>query len=283
MSDHPTDVVNTTEPEVPSVALEQEASSVPQAQADAAETNEAEQPDAVESESEAAESAADQEETADNEDRKQKRKSWRERVDRLTAQKHQLAAERDAARAELDRLRQRQQEFYGDNDDDLDFDQMQAREVRKALNEERQADAEAQAAAAEQRAASARYAMFMTRVEAASERIPGLEQSLAEFERLPVNESTADFLAESEVGPEMMHFLARNPRVASDINHLDPFRAGQVLARLEGQIRSAPQTRKVSKAPPPPKTVAANPAAGMKDPSSMSQSEYNAWRRKQVV
>ena len=90
---------------------------------------------------------------------------------------------------------------------------------------------------------------FLEKSEKAIERYPDF-QSVVSNPLLPINDSMAEFIAESEHGAEVAYFLGKNPIKASQIAHLSPVKASIELTRIEQELASKPQ-QKTTKAPPP--------------------------------
>jgi len=90
---------------------------------------------------------------------------------------------------------------------------------------------------------------------------------------------SADFVMESELGPQILYHLGTHEDIAESIAKLSPVRQAAELAKLEDQLTKA-AAKKASNAPPP-----ANHTRGgktfSKDPSKMSQREYESWRKEQ--
>ncbi len=91
-----------------------------------------------------------------------------------------------------------------------------------------------------------------------------------------------DLVMDSEKGPELAYFLAKNPKVVQNLNSLNPLQAAKQLGALEASL-SRPQAR-ATKAPPPIKP----PSGGASPPTTLEAlaksddaSAYAAMRRKQ--
>ena len=90
------------------------------------------------------------------------------------------------------------------------------------------------------------------------------------------------FLAESEVGPELLYHLAKNPAEVERIAALPPRRAIAEIGKLEDKLSTPkPKAPAVTKAPPPPQTVSTKSSPGQKPLTQVEDfAEYEARRRK---
>lgn len=197
-----------------------------------------------------------------------------ERIGELYGRMKSAERERDAALAEVQRLRQ--PVVDPNHWDQLTYDQQQAMQVRQAVREERAAEVEQAAYYREREAQSQRAMMLQQRIETFAEREPEILTVLQD-PTLPVSEIGARFVAESEKGAEVAFYLHKNRAEAARISRLDPVTQAFELGRIEARISAAPAARKVSQAPGPIPRVGGGANAGAKDPSSMSDDEYSAW------
>lgn len=97
---------------------------------------------------------------------------------------------------------------------------------------------------------------------------------------LPITQAMAEVLAESEVGADLAYYLGKNPKEAARIARLPAISAARELGKLEAKLPTLAAPA-VSKAPPPV-TPTKGAAGGEKDPSQMTDAEFNAWRQKQI-
>lgn len=223
------------------------------------------------------EAPADQEgQGSDADEIKAKKRSARQRIAELTAQKYALQAELDSARSEAARLRK---PLEVPRDRELTFEEQDAYRLREAVRAERADEMEAEARRKEAAALEAQREMFAKRVEEASDRIPDLRERVSD-PMLPISPYAVELIAESERGAELAYWLATNRSEAVRIYDLPPLKQAAELARIEARLQAAPQVRKVTQAPQPPPTVGGgNAQPGPKPPSEMSMAEYNAWYR----
>lgn len=102
---------------------------------------------------------------------------------------------------------------------------------------------------------------------------PFVEESLVDF-----SEDARRLIVTSEVGPNLVHYLASNRDVADRILDLPPLRQVAELGKLEGTIGQAP-VRKSSSAPTPPKPLNGSRSAGKGYSENMTDAEYKEFRK----
>ena len=71
------------------------------------------------------------------------------------------------------------------------------------------------------------------------------------FERAPISEAMAPTIMESEQGPELVVYLAKNPDVARKLFHLNPTQAARELGKIEARLDDLLQPKSVTEAKPP--------------------------------
>lgn len=107
-------------------------------------------------------------------------------------------------------------------------------------------------------------------------------------QNVPVTAIMREAVETSEVGPEVIYYLGKNPQVASGIVQASPMEQARRMALIEIELKGSKETPdKVSKAPPPAKTIkASNPgtrvAASDPDSDKLSDSEWLKRRQKEV-
>lgn len=218
------------------------------------------------------------EQSGEGEDQNKKpRQKASERIGELYGRMKSAERERDAALAELGRLRTPVVDPA--QWDQLSFDQQQQVQMRQVIREERAQEIEQAAMARDNEARAARQVMFQERFSSFVERVP--EASVAMTDpTLPVSEVAARFISESDKGPEVLFWLHQNRQDATRIARMDPVSQAFELGRVEARISAAPAARKISNAPAPVPKVGGGAGAGAKDPTAMTMSEYAEWYRK---
>ena len=207
----------------------------------------------------------------------EKRKSAQERINRITAEKH--AAMREAAA-----LRQRLEAMHNApraQVDPSDYEGQQREQFRSVMREETQQQTASQYQDAVAKAMDATRETFFAKVESVRDRIPDIDQSLQAFARLPLSNDVCELIAESDVAGELAHHLAKNPRIATELQGMTPAQQGRALARIESQL-SLP-TRRTSSAPPPPPSVTGATAATTRGLSDMSIADMQRSLKKSGV
>lgn len=96
---------------------------------------------------------------------------------------------------------------------------------------------------------------------------------------LPITESMAETIKDSENGPAISYHLGKNPRLAAQISRLPPLQQAREIGRIEATLKK-PTTSKVSTAPAPAPKIAASDSKVEKDPAEMNKTEFANWRRK---
>lgn len=87
---------------------------------------------------------------------------------------------------------------------------------------------------------------------------------------LPITPDMADYIRESDEGPEVAYWLAKNPQEAARIAQMNGRDADRALARIEARLATPPPVtapvaqRPVTNAPPPPPTVGTASSSGPK-------------------
>lgn len=189
-------------------------------------------------------------------------------IDRLTAEKRSKQRELESLTSEYQRIRQQMQEQPAPDDP---YDPRHA--TRQAVREDRlEQTAEAYNRTA-QDMRQTRAEVFRTKIEDAKERIPDLDKSLETFWTLPVPETMADLIAESDKAAEIANLLGKTPSEFQRIARLPPHLQGAEIARIEAKVSQAPQARKSSNAPPPPPMINGSSSPTTKAPSEMSVEE----------
>jgi hypothetical protein len=125
---------------------------------------------------------------------------------------------------------------------------------------------------------------FLERAEKASEKYPDFQQ-VAGNPNLPINEGMAEFIADSDAGPDVAYYLGKHPSEAAKIAQLSPIRAARELTRIEAELSNKPPV-KTSNAPAPISPIG-NRGAVQTSLANMDFAEYKkqrlamnpSWRR----
>jgi hypothetical protein len=92
-----------------------------------------------------------------------------------------------------------------------------------------------------------------------------------------VSNAMVDFIADSDVGADVLYYLGKNIKESQRIAELSPTRAVKELARIEAELVSKPQRQ--TSAPPPISPITANNGSAHKSPSDSDDTE--TWMRKE--
>jgi hypothetical protein len=96
---------------------------------------------------------------------------------------------------------------------------------------------------------------------------------------LPISESMAEFIKDSDIGPDVAYYLGKNPAKAQQIAQLSPVRAARELSRIEAEIASKPKANP-SKAPEPITPVGTRGKAAS-SPLPSDDDDTETWMRKE--
>lgn len=96
---------------------------------------------------------------------------------------------------------------------------------------------------------------------------------------LPVNEAMAEFIMDSEHGPDVAYYLGKNPAKAEQIAQLSPIRAARELSRIEAEIAARPKASP-SKAPEPITPVGTRGKSAA-SPLPSDDDDIETWMRKE--
>jgi len=116
-------------------------------------------------------------------------------------------------------------------------------------------------------------------VDKARDDIEDFDEVCAESEAV-VTPKMSEAILESDKGALIAYYLAKNPGEADRISKLAPSKQVAAIVALEDKV--AKPAKQPSKAPEPIKPVGQK-AEVEKDPSKMSDAEFNAWRRRQIA
>lgn len=252
-----------------------------------------------------------------------------DRIGGLTREKYDTIRERDDARAQIADLQRRLAALQttpppsspttpepvkidvGPKPKEEDFktfgEYLEARDVynekailarveaeRKVSDAARAAKDQADAAARDHQQ---RESTFQTRFNAARAKIENFDAIIQAGANLPVGPMMTEAIKDSEVGPEIMVYLAQNPQEAERIAALGPGPQIKAIGRIEERIASkasAPEPKQtpapapvvakpVSKAPAPPATVGGSPTKSTVDLNEADFATYKAVREAEIL
>lgn len=189
-------------------------------------------------------------------------KATQRRIDRLTAARYQEQARREAAEAELQRLRAQVQP------EQQQSEQVDPVQLAKEIARVERVTEKANGIAAE---GEKRFkGTFGNAVAAFRSEIDPLFDSKGR--PTPIGEAVLD----ADDPAALLHYIGSNPDIASDLVGLSPIQAARRLAKIESQINQ-PKEPRVSSAPKP----IAPTKAGARDTGDLSDDlPPEEWRRR---
>jgi hypothetical protein len=233
-----------------------------------------------------------------------KAKGVQKRIDELTRQREDERRRAEAAEARLDRALsalerpklevkdddQEPQKPQRDPNDPEGYDGalekyvtdraswIARREVKASIAEEDKKRLDARLAQDMEQARTS----YKTRVEKAKEKYPDYSE-VAESPDVQVTPHMANAIFYSEDGPDIAHFLGKNPAEAERISKLLPQLQLVELGKISQRISTPPTSAKsVSAAPAPGKPIKASSEVS-KSPEEESMEEYASRRKKQLA
>lgn len=128
-------------------------------------------------------------------------------------------------------------------------------------------------------------ATYLARIEAAKATITDWDDV---FENLDsdtvVQPETIQFVLESEVGPQISYYLAKNPEFNERLNKLSPLKRAAELGKLEDRLTTKVQPKAVTKAPPKVSSVKGTATQVQLDRSAAtSYAEWKAARTQELA
>jgi len=141
-----------------------------------------------------------------------------------------------------------------------------------------------QAEQIKQQQASVQAEMWNERVSSVTEEIPDLLDVVGSVD-IPMPVDALQVISESDQGPQMAYYLAKNPMEAQQLNYMDQRSRDRKLMQLEMElkmgVKTVGTTKPVTQAAPTPKSSGGRAGA----PASMENLSTEEWmkaRRKQV-
>ncbi len=239
-------------------------------------------------------------ETDDAAAQKPKNKGVGKRIDELTREKYDAQRDRDYWREQAIR-NQRQPEQRQDqasqteqapDEPTLEEHGFDVAAYNRAWYDWRkQQDATAEQKEKDAQAQQDRGRKFQESVQAFSEQHPDFHDVF--HGGLPVSPSMAEAITEADNPAAIAYYLGQNPEEAARIAAMSPTGASRAIGRIEAKLEAQvvttppaaeqarqPETKTVTKAPPPVTTLSGAPPV-VKDLAEMSMADYDAQRRKE--
>jgi hypothetical protein len=223
------------------------------------------------------------------EEHPRKKGGFQKRIEKLVSEKRELEAK--VARLEAPVAKTEEAQKSG-APDPLFFDtqaEFLAALVKYTREEDRKAALEETKQEVVKKEAEVKTTSWQDKVNAAHEAHPDLADLLEED--LPVSPIVNEVLMESEVGGELMYYLASHPKELARISGLGPIAAAKALGIIEDRLVPKEEEKPEEKKPGVKITAAKKPitpvtggkgSAGSKSPDEMSLEEYRRWRESQA-
>lgn len=187
------------------------------------------------------------------------------RAEQLTRQVNELTATKHNLRRQIETMQQKaaalqKQLQTPQNFDQLPYEQQQAHLVSHAIKQNRLDEVSQDAEELARESVAVIGAVYRTKIEAARERLQGIDQAAQYVSSLPLSLNACDVIAESDRAAEITHWMAQatNQAEVSRILRLSPDRQAVEIARIEGRLSQPQPIRRISKAPAPVQTVSGN-------------------------
>ena len=176
-------------------------------------------------------------------------------IDELTGTKHNLRRQVEQLQMKAAALQKQLQ--TPQNYDQLSYEQQQAHTVSTAIKQNRLEEVAQEADELARESVAVIGAVYRTKIDAARERIQGIDQAAQYVGTLPLSLTACDVIAESDRAAEITHWFAQpaNNAEVSRILRLSPERQAVEIARIEGRLTAPQPVRRISKAPAPVQTV----------------------------
>lgn len=215
------------------------------------------------------------------------------RIDELTRQKNDARREAEyyrrmsEAKKEQEAPKKLSPDDFATYDDYVDakVEQRTAALVAEHIEKqtrERQQSAEQSAQQAEHQA---RQVAWVEKESKITETIKDYTDVMEAAKETPISEPMVLAMLESDRGPEIAYYLAKNPGECERIAALAPFSAARAIGRIEMQLEGEPRepaAPPVSTAPKPLKSVRPSaPVTNTKFRDNMSMAEFRAWKAEQ--
>ena len=273
-------------PETPEVAPETAETPEAELQVEEAKASEAEEQPAAETEA--------QEPDAEAEPAKKPKTTAAERIAQITAKRREAEREAQTLQDQNKRLQERLAKYETTEPklEDFEYDEnryqaaLNAHHQRQLRREELAEDADfakQRMDNASQQATQAKQEAFQIRAAEFAQTAPDFQQVVGSAQ-IPISEEVGAQLMDSDQGPQIAYYLAKNPGEAANIAQLtDLIQAAREIGRLEARL-SQPLPKRTTQAPPPVKAVAGNTGAVPDfDPSTASVSDIEKVLKKAGV
>jgi len=110
-------------------------------------------------------------------------------------------------------------------------------------------------------------------------KVPDYNQAMQAIQYVNVPPVALEAIAESDLRPQILYHLGKNPEKAFALSRMTPKEAVKEIGRLEERLSAVPAARTSTQAPPPPSALKGGAAGPAKNLADMSMDEYVAARR----
>ena len=223
-----------------------------------------------------------------------KRQSAQERINQVTAKRREAERVAKELQAENERLAARlsKLETVEPKLEDFDYDESRyqaaliahhSKQVRKEELAENATDTQSRLESINTEAEAARVETYSLRAAEFAEKAPDFH-TVVGASTLPVTDAVQEQILDSDMGPEIAYYMAKNPGEGAKIAHLsNPMDAARAIGRLEARL-SQPPPKRTTQAPPPLKAVAGSTGAVPDfNPNTASVNDYAALLKKAGV
>ncbi len=256
------------------------------------EVTEAAESEAVSDEQEVAQDGVQEEKAEEKEEErvspaKARRERRKAEMERLRKEAREASERLQRMQEQLEKAREAAQSKEPPKEDDFDdYNQyliaLGAYQSARAITESKAEEIEAEAKEVEQevKALSEREQIEAARNWAAQ--IEDAKSRYADFEQvalapdLPINDTMARLIAQSDVGADISYYLGTNRTEAQQIAAMDDISAALAIGRLEARV--ARRRTETTSAPEPINPVRPKASAGNVNPDKMSYEEYRKAR-----
>jgi hypothetical protein len=176
-----------------------------------------------------------------------KRASAQDRINQLTAQKHDKDRLLNEATRKI-REQAKQIEALQEDDPNDPFG------TRRAVKLERFEQSKEDFAQAREAAQQASINAFSAKISVARESMPDIDQHVQVFGQIPLSNAACEVIASSAKAAEIAYFIGRNPNEGYRIANLPIYQQTAEIARLEAKL-TTPEPKRVSTAPKPAQTL----------------------------
>jgi len=192
-------------------------------------------------------------------------KALQRRIDRLTREKYQLKAENEQLRAPKDQA---------DDKEHLTEDEVETRAEARAreIAELKQIEAHCNKVFDEGLKANKDFAKA----------VRSLADEIGEpFDKKGRPTATMAAILDADKPHALIQYLADNPDIAGELADLSPSKQIRRIVQIEKEMGEESKP-KPSSAPKPATPVNSGATTGTKDPATMTDKEFAAWRREQI-